>query len=620
MKGLQILLFSILSICMSFPVFANIYSSEIDLSQWGIEDAARIVYISAAIVEAKEGNKLLIYDLREQKPVFFFAPSSPKTKPFFQGDFFLLSHFNEEALNALGGSVREFTKTPAQAALNVLRPVGEAAFLSFSYSVPVQSYAGFSIQLFDEQLAPSERSYFDASPFSYLTFFIRAEKGEESIHLQFADQEWEKKQDSLPLQNFQSFLATGKIGSQWQQVWIPLNALPQGIDRTRLASIIFLENQKGDGKVFLKDLAFAKSMDVKIPSATAVNSVNRSFKKAMWLWQTSALLSSQKEISHLLSFAKREGISDIFLQIPFAEAASSEGRQLPGALRILISRLHEAGIRVQALDGDPLYALEKNHAAVLADIQKIIRYNHSVSAMERFDGIRYDNEVYLLPGFAGVKKQSYMRQYLALLEASHDLTRKAGISLGADIPFWFDAKDKFHQPTTELEGKPFSEWVIDRVDNVGIMDYRTRAWGSDGVVAQAIKELKYASQTGKEVFIGLETSALADELLYEFEKCGDSKASQIQIERIAPGKVRFYWLSSEEKSSLNSSLYLCETSRVMIASDKISFQNLTPQNLHSVMQEAEKAFAAFSAFAGFAIHSYESYKPWLEKAGYELKK
>ncbi len=375
-------------------------------------------------------------------------------------------------------------------------------------------------------------------------------------------------------------------------------------------------------KLAIYDLRKQKPQILSVPASQTVSVFKdrivkkTPLKQAMWLWETTSLLSTPEQVSALLGFARRQKISDIFLQIPFTKNVSGTARQIPEAMRHLNARLHEAGIRVHALDGDPNYALEKNHASVLADIQRIIDYNNSVRLEERFDGVRYDTEIYLLPAFAGIQKQSYLKQYLALLEASYAITQKAGIPFGADIPFWYDERNNFQEPTAELEGRPFSEWVIDRVDNVGIMDYRTRALGSDGVVAQALKEMNYASQVGKEVFVGLETSALPDETLYDFEKCSDSKNSRVVIQTLAPHKVRLLWLSVDAKNSLpGSSLYLCETKRVVVASDKISFQKLTNENLQSVMQEAVKAFVSFPAFAGFAIHSYESYRPWLEKQG-----
>ena len=56
-----------------------------------------------------------------------------------------------------------------------------------------------------------------------------------------------------------------------------------------------------------------------------------------------------------------------------------------------------------------------------------------------------------------------------------------------------------------------SDRVIDLVDTVAIMDYRTEAGGSNGTVAHAADELAYATRVGKTVQVALETTFIPDE-------------------------------------------------------------------------------------------------------------
>ncbi|MBI4373247.1 MAG: hypothetical protein HY542_00060 [Deltaproteobacteria bacterium] len=338
----------------------------------------------------------------------------------------------------------------------------------------------------------------------------------------------------------------------------------------------------------------------------------------MWLWETEKILTSDEERQTLLGFCKTEGITDLFVQIPY-EAESSAAWKIrwnPLPFRRLNRELQAAGIRVHALDGDPRYALEEYHGRLLALIDRIAEYNKSVPQEERFAGIRYDNEPYLLPNFGGVRKEAVLRQYLSLLEKSQVLTQKAGLEFGVDIPFWFDGRNEFFEPSAAVGGRPMSELIIDRVDTIGIMDYRTQAYGADGVIAHGADELAYASRRGKKVFVGLETVWLPDETLLEFEKSPQGGPGGISIEEMGDGKVRLNLGPAGPALSLSKgkgSATLFQTRSIDLPSSKITFFGKTGRDLRDVMEEAHREFSGFSSFLGFAIHSYEGYRPWLER-------
>jgi hypothetical protein len=164
-----------------------------------------------------------------------------------------------------------------------------------------------------------------------------------------------------------------------------------------------------------------------------------------------------------------------------------------------------------------------------------------------------------------------------------------------------------------------SELIIDIVDNVGIMDYRTQAYGADGVIAQGTPELEYAAKQGKEVFLGLETVELPDETLLAFSPASQS-GSRILIERIEGQKVRLHWIPDGQwervqKDHLFSSLLvvLGQTQTTFVPSGKLTFADKDLQDLEEVMRQTESALRRFPSFSGFTIHSYESYRPWLER-------
>ncbi len=273
---------------------------------------------------------------------------------------------------------------------------------------------------------------------------------------------------------------------------------------------------------------------------------------------------------------------------------------------------------VYALDGDPRFSLPEWHGLVLATIQSITEYNRESPPAQRFDGGRYDIEPYLLPGFGGVGGTRIMQQYLSIVAASKALAAQAGLVYGVDIPAWFDERNEFFEPVADVEGRPLSELIIDIVDNVGIMDYRTQAYGADGTIAHARSELRYAAAAGKQVFLGLETSELPDETDFAFSSQG-SGGSRVVVEQIDDERARVTWFAEEAWNGLarrrratTGTVILRESRATDVPSNKLSFAAYGRSELDVVMEMTALELQQFESLYGFAIHSYESYRPWLE--------
>jgi len=178
------------------------------------------------------------------------------------------------------------------------------------------------------------------------------------------------------------------------------------------------------------------------------------------------------------------------------------------------------------------------------------------------------------------------------------------MSFGADIPFWFDELNKYLEPNAQHQGKPLSESILDRVDNISIMDYRTTAYGPDGVVAHAQGELSYAARTGKQVFIGLETVDLPDETIREF---GVKEGGNRIFFGLHEG--RHLTISLIPLSDSSSALpTLGEIRRVRVPASKLTFHKQGRSALDQVIKQTQKDLSHISSFVGFAIHSYESFR------------
>ncbi len=588
-------------------------TTEIDLKHWGLNKIDEIGFISIGIQHGPGKENIVVYGIYRQKPIVSETGRPQKQTPEFSGDALLVTDFNEGNTNRLGGYFNSFSKAPSAADITLEPlPQGRQA-LAFTYTREYSGFAGFWIHLFDFKAPPPERIFFDASPFEFVSFLIRGLTGKEALTLQVADRVWEQKQDSLPIGELNEYLAAGRLTEQWQRAWVPLDAFPQRIDRTELASLVF-QATRGAGKVYVKDLAFARHRGAAIPRPDILPVPQRPAAKGMWLWETAKLLRDQSAQIRLLEFCRDQSITDLFLQLPYSATQESGQWRITwddAGLRSLLGSLQAAGVVCHALDGDPRFALTREHDKVKAVLEKVIRFNSEGPQSSRFQAVRYDIEPYILPQFAGPEKQSIMHQFLELLKNLQLMASQAGLEMGVDIPFWYDSRNRFFEPVAEIQERPLSEWILDVVDNVGIMDYRTRAYGADGTIAHAENELRYAAEQGKKIFVGLETVSLPDETILDFAK--SQGPSRIRLRHTEGQRVLLEWLPDGALASGPSELELFQINRIEVPSSRITFQKKTLQELEAVMQKTSREFSRFSSFYGWAIHSYESFRPWLEK-------
>ncbi len=606
----------ILGVFSSQAIGQTYPNKKILLSDWGLSHSSEIGYVRMGLLHAQGKESIIIYDIGKSKPILK-DPAGPRGKtPSFSNNFYIVDQFNQGNVNKLGGYFNGFARVPSKSNVSIEKSPDGTPGLAFTYKNKKPGFSGFWIHLFDFKSPPSQRKYFDTSPFSFLTFSIYGIKGKEQIQLRMADRIWEKKEDSLLIENIESFIPEGAIQKKWQQVWVPLSKLPKKLNRKELASVVFQVKGEGESTILIKDLAFSQERDISIPSPPITLKVDRPIRKAMWLWETNKILNSEKESNQLLDFCQKEKITDLFVQIPYEAQKNQNKWEIDWDsknMRSFISRLHKNNIKTHALDGDPRFALREWHGRVLALIERIAQYNERGNDSERFYGIRFDIEPYLLPSFVGVNKENKLKEYLELLEKSKILTKNSNLVLGVDIPFWFDSRNIYYEPTAAVGGRPVSEHIIDIVDNIGIMDYRTVAYGADGVIAHGSDELRYAEKKGKKVFIGLETVPLPNETIFEFTQNGRGKGSQIILETIDDQHVQVSWIPPKVNLPKSDSQILKQISVVNVPSSKITFDKLEPKDLRKVLQHIRFELQKYSSFYGIVIHSYESYRPWLER-------
>jgi len=401
-------------------------------------------------------------------------------------------------------------------------------------------------------------------------------------------------------------------------------------------------------------------------------------QNAMWVWHSKEILLNKVKRKELLDFCKKKDIQILFFQLQY-QFIPYKGKTIcrllhETKLRSFLKEAHAEGLKVHILDGAADFCLKEKHHLVLEEVKAILDFNKKYPAPEQIDGIHYDNEPYLLPGFHSAKKEEIINQFLTLNKECKKLisSSESKLEFGIDIPFWFDQVGFLDKR------------LIDICDNVGIMAYRNYASGPDGMIRLALDELKYAAEARKKVFVGVETSKYPKQEVYFISRldedvfnkflseeetswlAGGTRFNGFSLKTYTDNKKTYIGLMKPEKaaeedfkkvlfelgaafggiakpedeeelsqltfdaieaisqnpefrdiryqqyeSKDGASLLMFVTREVML--EKLTFADLTQKDFNKVLTEAKKEFERHTSFAGFAIHYYRSYKALCEK-------
>jgi hypothetical protein len=607
-------------------------------------DITNLEDISVLVLDHLKGVGTRISEVRsEAEPTPEPAPlaaGEPKNwTPAYETGYYRVEDFESGKPPGVSNPFGTFQRSPSTARLSLVsqaRPGAGGRSLRLDYKREPEGFCGLWIRLLPYSPSGSTRLYLNARPFHYLSFWIRAEGEVKDVRVQLADQRWEEKDDSVPLGSLSDYLRGG-IGREWREVTIPLDpARYPNLDFSRLASLSLSFARPGSGRIYLDDVALKTSRDVRVPPTPPVPArPERESRRATWLWDPAPLFESREEREALFQFARREKLNVFFVQVHCDYRQEGEKQvcllSQEEEFRHFIREAHERGIAVHALDGYSHYVLPPWQPKVLAQVQAILDYNARVFPQERFDGIHHDNEPYLLPAFTGKVGEKLLLYFLDLTYACQQLVARAPqrITYGVDIPFWYDTVEV----TWHGVRKPVSAHAIDIVDEVGVMAYRTTAYGPNGVVALADSEVDYAGHHGKKAYVALETTPLPDQVSYSFvHRAGaqqtNSRAKQpvayLVVEEWDGAAVLYWkeldaagnaaplpeWKGTSQPDFKGQRIFL-SVERTVVPASQLSFAGLPAEDLESVVDEVLAEFRDKAGFAGVAIHHYESYRTLL---------
>jgi hypothetical protein len=350
---------------------------------------------------------------------------------------------------------------------------------------------------------------------------------------------------------------------------------------------------------------------------------------ALWVWRTRQILDDGAERARFLDFVRDQGITRIFLYLASPAAAPPSRGYIPfdsGELGPLLAQLRERGALTYALDGDPYYALAENHGGVLRTVERLVAHNRSVPEEQRFYGVRYDIEPYLVPGFRGGRREELLDGYVTVLGSASVVARAGGLRFAADVPFWLDAPDEEtgEVPQARMDGRraPVLEHLMTVLDDMAVMDYRTSALGPNGAITHAHGEIELAARFGVEVFVGVETTRLNDEDLFTF--FGPSteglpahgRARWIVLAGQGDGRGRLWLVDGDEaldavRDSTRQATLLRHWPAgrpARVSADLQSFYALGETRMREETVKIIRYLAGRPTFAGIAIHDYQGYR------------
>jgi Copper amine oxidase N-terminal domain. len=256
--------------------------------------------------------------------------------------------------------------------------------------------------------------------------------------------------------------------------------------------------------------------------------------KGTWIWDAGLIA---KERDQILGFARDRDVTAIYLQMNRDIA--------PGEYADFIRSAKEREIRVEALAGRPDWALRSNRDQIQAFISWTLQYNASVGSEERFDGLHFDIEPYLLAEWE-TNRKTILEEWIHNLRFIEQETRGSGLKIALDVPYWLpDVK----VPGTEYS---FSAWLLEKFDRLVIMDYRNHALGKNGIVDNAHAVLREASALNKQATVAVETAK-----------------------------------SSE--------------------GDRVSFYSKSADFMEQELRTAHQELSRYAGYAGMAIHDYKSW-------------
>ena len=382
-------------------------------------------------------------------------------------DALVIADFNKGNQNALGGYFNKYERNPSKATVGLTTSVfngNDGKSLKIKSTKKEEGFCGAWIHLFD--FRADDKKFLDASAYEYLSFSVKGAKGGETFSVKLADQRLIEIEDSAKVGAITDFLHGG-ITREWQEVLVPLSRLGN-IDKSKLGGITFDFDTPGNYTVYIDDIVLKKTKEASTSlesgamdeASTVIASQQRAIpSRTMWAWTVYEILENKNnEQDNIFEVCERENIDRIWLQLPLRYEPNIDlaadyreiqpdkfkiSLQHRNKLRKFIREASARGIKIEGLDGYPEFAQKPYHFIPLAIVDAVIDYNKRVKPEERFVGIHFDNEPYLIIGWHDKeRREQILKDFLELnVECQRRIRENSDMEFGVDVPFRWNAPD-----------------------------------------------------------------------------------------------------------------------------------------------------------------------------------
>lgn len=297
--------------------------------------------------------------------------------------------------------------------------------------------------------------------------------------------------------------------------------------------------------------------------------------RAMWAWRPQWWMD---EAPRLFEKLHEGGADTVYITIPMVDRPSRiEHRD---ALQRFIGEATQRGVKVWSVEGDPRAVLPEARDEYVQRARRYSEYNRTVADTYRLQGVQYDIEPYLVPGYQ-LATAEWLSAYLDAIAA---FKAELGMPLELAVPYWWAQQN--------YAGKSFLDRLAVSADSLAVMNYSTNP---ESIRAGAEPFLAWSARFTRGVRISLEAGPLADEQRRFYRKSAAGELWQISLPQHTA-------LLLFDRAGTNPAGPAFSFSRAAPApANRISFAGKT-QMMFELLPEFEKLWSAWPGFSGIALH------------------
>ena len=229
--------------------------------------------------------------------------------------------------------------------------------------------------------------------------------------------------------------------------------------------------------------------------------INKVQEKGTWIW-TPILEMTDSYVDSIIQKAKKEDINTIYISIDsyldiFALSKDKtknkekiqKKNDFINRIEYIIKKAKESGIEIDAEAGWRNWAEDGHEYKPYTIVEFVKRYNSTHKEGEKFRGIQYDVEPYLLENY-NENKDEILKRFLSLIKTTSEYIKDDGIHFSVVIPEFYDAEtDEYPTPRFLYDTKYGATFdhllsIMSEIENTSIiiMSYRNFAEGEDGSI------------------------------------------------------------------------------------------------------------------------------------------